>query len=1387
MSFKLKQWIVSIILVITVGIISPGSNFGAVVHAAEPQNEKFILVDNDKIKVTVNNMYLRSGGSSYINAGYNMDLEIVNKSGDTDYLINLLPDKINGKTVGSLYSHYGLLVNSGSTINISNNNYVRVNKDRGVNKPILRTAVISTSLMSYMGVSNVEQLSGHFIVTDYKKNPIGSYGFDFDANTGDVSESSITKDAFFSAQLTSSDAVNNGLAEGESFTVAIKTCEKNDQFYGFYYDVENNTDKSDISYTMQVVTNDECLVSNTVSSTGISYDLYSSINNADGNSIVANSIENEGSTFDMVFYIRSGDGNELARKTITGVSLYGIPVSTENQGHSYSNDQIIGDQTAYISDEAKYYRLGYYLDGGGMIQYVDNSYVTWTSTDESIAEIDSDGRLTAKKAGVITLTAKSEYHFATMIVEVKEATLKLNKTEAVVGGRTWINYQVFPDMWEEDRDIRFESSNEAVLKISEDNNYLIGVSEGYAKVSAVYTTGAGIPITSEPQIVRVIPLTNVSFSKEKLNMVYDPQINYEDEDDGYWVNISTNSGDIDYDSATITAADESIVGWYRDINGVAFYPKKVGTTTVTVNVGNESDEMEVVVTDEYVDDETEDEIPSVEEKNENPKEEIGDKANPTKNPNANGYLYDGDDLDVKLKNAGYDSKGYYLNLQIDNNLSSTETIYVSINSVNGLVFNKTSPNYSSYFWNQPIYAAHGSSVHKMYIYSRTFALLRTQYINSIEGTINDYGSVQIDSGFTITPGEGTAYVRERSGGAKVIDVDDATSSISLEVANITEYPYDQSADVTVYVENKSEDKTITIDMFVDEINGEDVTENIAFISDGYGYKIAPGQKMYGTFTIPEKTYKAAKEYALQHNFKNAVHNMTVNATARYVEDGTQTDPVDKTITVDTSNVPVTTEELIVQGNTALYVNESPTELSVFEPTARTSLNSNNRLNNKKLTWSSTNTEVAVVSNDGKVYPKAVGTAMIKVTDGTRWGMHIIEVGKDAVIFSNNTGGQNYSHYIGQGSYAKLEYTIHPDKSADYSKAVLESGDENIVRIIDRNHILGIDNGTTTVTVKYTNSEGDELTDTCNVIVSSINRIFLSTDLMNLETDESRTLYARSDFGSLYEADWEVEDPSIVKIVPYDEWGRDNDDDYYYDYPEGYKGAVNVIPLKEGQTTIYAYYEWYRAECIVTVSGPEFDEPDEPEPDTSDPVKPDNKPSEEQSEKPAGATITDPNTGASYSITPDGGVKYEAVNNSKATKVVIPDSVTIDGKTYPVTSVSANAFKNNNKVTQVVLGKNVTKIETSAFQNAKNLKSVNLTSSSVETIQKNAFKGCKNLKNIKLNGNTLKKVEKGAFKGIKKGAKVTIAAKDKKTFNKVVKKIEKSGLKSGSFKFKKKKK
>ena len=174
-----------------------------------------------------------------------------------------------------------------------------------------------------------------------------------------------------------------------------------------------------------------------------------------------------------------------------------------------------------------------------------------------------------------------------------------------------------------------------------------------------------------------------------------------------------------------------------------------------------------------------------------------------------------------------------------------------------------------------------------------------------------------------------------------------------------------------------------------------------------------------------------------------------------------------------------------------------------------------------------------------------------------------------------------------------------------------------------------------------------------------------------------------------------------------------------------------------------------AEVKIAKLTPKPSQPTNPS-NPSNPTKPTNN-----KKKPAakGTTLKD-SKGATYKVT-GAKVKNPTVTYVKpkknVKKVSIPATITVKGMKYRVTAVSKDAFKNNKKVTQVTIDKNV------------------------KNIGKNAFYGCKNLKKviIKTTKLTKKTVGKNAFKGIHKKATIKVP---KKKLNAYKKLLKNSGMK-----------
>lgn len=150
--------------------------------------------------------------------------------------------------------------------------------------------------------------------------------------------------------------------------------------------------------------------------------------------------------------------------------------------------------------------------------------------------------------------------------------------------------------------------------------------------------------------------------------------------------------------------------------------------------------------------------------------------------------------------------------------------------------------------------------------------------------------------------------------------------------------------------------------------------------------------------------------------------------------------------------------------------------------------------------------------------------------------------------------------------------------------------------------------------------------------------------------------------------------------------------------------------------------------------------------------------------------------AKYEVTSSSTVSYLSTT-SKSKRITIPSSVTIGGKKYSVTSIAANAFKANKKITFVKIPNTVTAIYARAFYGCILLKSITIPTS-VKTIGKKAFYNCKKLKTITIKTTKLtnKKVGAGAFGKINSAAKFKVPKSKLKLYKNLLKKKGVTGKK-----------
>ena len=127
----------------------------------------------------------------------------------------------------------------------------------------------------------------------------------------------------------------------------------------------------------------------------------------------------------------------------------------------------------------------------------NNTSITWTSSDNSIAAVNSSSNVVGYSRGTATITATANDGSgvsATCEVEVKQyvTEIKLDKTSIslFIGKSQTLTASISPDN-ANDNTIKWSSSNESIVTV-DDNGQLTPIAKGTAKITAIANDGSEI-------------------------------------------------------------------------------------------------------------------------------------------------------------------------------------------------------------------------------------------------------------------------------------------------------------------------------------------------------------------------------------------------------------------------------------------------------------------------------------------------------------------------------------------------------------------------------------------------------------------------------------------------------------------------------------------------------------------------------------------------------------------------------------------------------------------------------------------------------------------------------------------------------------------------------
>ena len=178
----------------------------------------------------------------------------------------------------------------------------------------------------------------------------------------------------------------------------------------------------------------------------------------------------------------------------------------------------------------------------------------------------------------------------------------------------------------------------------------------------------------------------------------------------------------------------------------------------------------------------------------------------------------------------------------------------------------------------------------------------------------------------------------------------------------------------------------------------------------------------------------------------------------------------------------------------IWVGESLTLNATVSPSDAT---------DKSVTWSSSNTAVAIVSSSGVVTAKSVGNATISVTTayGLKTATCAVEVRQKVTSVTLN----KTSLSLNEGESSTLTATVKPDNAYDKT-VVWTSSDTSVAKVDGNGKVTSVSKGSATITA--TANDGSGKYATCSVTVKRlVSSIELDKTSLTLNVNESATLTA----------------------------------------------------------------------------------------------------------------------------------------------------------------------------------------------------------------------------------------------------------------------------------------
>ena len=150
-----------------------------------------------------------------------------------------------------------------------------------------------------------------------------------------------------------------------------------------------------------------------------------------------------------------------------------------------------------------------------------NKVLNWTSSDENVVSVTNDGKITALKSGVSTITATATDGTGLSIscdvaVSLQVADIVLNESEATLneGQTVQLTATVSPEL-ADNKTLQWTSSNEAVATVDQ-SGLVTAVAQGNAIITVSSTDGSDVAANCNITVVR--PVSSISLSETEIVM-----------------------------------------------------------------------------------------------------------------------------------------------------------------------------------------------------------------------------------------------------------------------------------------------------------------------------------------------------------------------------------------------------------------------------------------------------------------------------------------------------------------------------------------------------------------------------------------------------------------------------------------------------------------------------------------------------------------------------------------------------------------------------------------------------------------------------------------------------------------------------------------------------